>query len=410
MNLKIFLILIWVTSLWPQNFPDVYYRVFNKDSLFVFTSNKYILSFTKQDVNQPFVLQSVLPGSYNASTDLAISDNRLLVKNNDTLYLYDITINPPSLICTKYFGFPIGILHSFGPYFIVKSSTHFKLLKEIGGDIQILEDSFISNITGVYYPLIVNGFNVYKYVEGFGLYHAYIIDLYGNSTFKYVTTKGSFVYSQIHNASPGSPPDWCGIIKRELIEPELPITFSSRYWGNLIVGYSHTFYSGSERFIYWKSYDYPQNTVITFTPNVVYIDTSNIFEVNLTDDYIFLLGPKILFSNYTNPGQFTELNYTLDVENSSPVVDSYFLSDNYPNPFNSSTTIDYYLPQSSNVKIGVSNILGEVIAILTDEYQGQGFHKINFSSDELSSGVYYYWLKTNNIFITKKMVVLKWKT
>jgi hypothetical protein len=166
MSQKIFLILIWTTYLWSQNFPDIYYRVFNKDSLFIFTSNKYILSFTKQDVNQPFVLQSVLSGSYNTSTYLAISDTRLLIKNNDTLYLYDITSNSPSLVCTKYFGFPIGILYSFGPYFIIKSNTHFKLLKERFGDIEIIEDSLINNITGVNYPLILYGFNVYKYLEG----------------------------------------------------------------------------------------------------------------------------------------------------------------------------------------------------------------------------------------------------
>jgi hypothetical protein len=222
-----------------------------------------------------------------------------------------------------------------------------------------------------------------------------------------VTNSGSFVHSQIHFTYPNFPPDWCGIVKRRLIEPNFPVTFSNSNWGNCIVYDPYTLLSGSERFIYWQYLGNMQKSVINFTPNVVYTDTSTIFKVNLTDDYIFLLGPKILFSDHTNPSQFIELNYTLDVENASSTVDSYFLSDNYPNPFNSSTTIDYYIPQSGNVKIGITNILGEIITILTDEYQAQGFHKINFSSDELSSGVYYYWLKTNDIFIVKKMVVLK---
>ncbi len=106
------------------------------------------------------------------------------------------------------------------------------MIRERNGNIEIIEDSLISGITGVSYPYILYGFNVYKYLEGFGIFRAYIISHQGSTSFGYVTNNGNFVYSQIVFTSPYLPPSWCGIVKRKLIEPNFPVIFSNSWWGD----------------------------------------------------------------------------------------------------------------------------------------------------------------------------------
>jgi Secretion system C-terminal sorting domain len=94
------------------------------------------------------------------------------------------------------------------------------------------------------------------------------------------------------------------------------------------------------------------------------------------------------------------------------IPDNYSLAQNYPNPFNPSTTIGYTLPVQSKVKLIVYNILGEVVAALINGQQAAGTHNIVWNAASLSSGVYFYELRTegnNGVKYSqiKKMVLLK---
>jgi Secretion system C-terminal sorting domain/WD40-like Beta Propeller Repeat len=81
----------------------------------------------------------------------------------------------------------------------------------------------------------------------------------------------------------------------------------------------------------------------------------------------------------------------------------------YPNPFNPNTVISWQLTVRSNVKVTVYNILGEKIAVLVNERQNAGEHKISFNADEykLSSGTYIVELKTGNTVKTQKIILIK---
>ena len=89
----------------------------------------------------------------------------------------------------------------------------------------------------------------------------------------------------------------------------------------------------------------------------------------------------------------------------SPI--SFNLFQNYPNPFNPSTEINFSVPQSTNVTLKVFNVMGSKIATLIDEQVEAGRHSIVFNAANLSSGVYYYKITTNNFVQTKKMLLLK---
>jgi hypothetical protein len=80
---------------------------------------------------------------------------------------------------------------------------------------------------------------------------------------------------------------------------------------------------------------------------------------------------------------------------------------NYPNPFNPNTVISYQLAVSSNVELTVYNLIGQKVATLVSEKQKAGYHKIEFNAANLSSGIYFYRLQTDEFVDVKKMVLMK---
>ena len=83
------------------------------------------------------------------------------------------------------------------------------------------------------------------------------------------------------------------------------------------------------------------------------------------------------------------------------------LYQNYPNPFNPITTIKFSLKDESKVSLKVYNYTGQLVKTLVNEQKEQGYHKIHFDASQLSSGVYYYTLKTDKKKFTKKMLMVK---
>jgi hypothetical protein len=92
-------------------------------------------------------------------------------------------------------------------------------------------------------------------------------------------------------------------------------------------------------------------------------------------------------------------------------VSDYALDQNFPNPFNPTTTISYSLPVAGHVNLTVYNLLGSEVVKLIDEQQQAGTHSIHFSTEELGekigSGIYFYTLKSGTFTRTRKMIVLK---
>lgn len=83
------------------------------------------------------------------------------------------------------------------------------------------------------------------------------------------------------------------------------------------------------------------------------------------------------------------------------------LGQNYPNPFNPSTTISYSLDQASVVLLEVFNLQGKKVATLENGSRSAGNHIVNFSAEDLASGIYMYRLQTPVQTVTKKMVLIK---
>ena len=89
------------------------------------------------------------------------------------------------------------------------------------------------------------------------------------------------------------------------------------------------------------------------------------------------------------------------------IPESFFVNQNFPNPFNPSTTISYGLPAENVVRVRVYNLLGQLVATLFEGRQAAGVHTISFDASRLPSGVYVYTVQSGGLEITKQMVLLK---
>ncbi len=90
-----------------------------------------------------------------------------------------------------------------------------------------------------------------------------------------------------------------------------------------------------------------------------------------------------------------------------PVVDRFVLYQNFPNPFNPVTTINYDVKEDGLVRLSVYDVLGQLVKTLVDGRQSTGSHFAVFDAGELSTGVYIYRLIAGSFSDTKKMVVVK---
>lgn len=166
------------------------------------------------------------------------------------------------------------------------------------------------------------------------------------------------------------------------------------------------------------------NQVIGTFDEVIY-DLNNLSEYDnidykvdctgiVTGNYFFRLvtsvqGDASLFlSNVQNDNEMLlKKNYETVKFNKELLPKEYALQQNFPNPFNPTTTIRYQIPKDGMVTLKVYDILGAEVATLVNEEKIAGKYEVNFNASNIASGVYIYRLKVNDFVNVKKMVLLK---
>ncbi len=94
-------------------------------------------------------------------------------------------------------------------------------------------------------------------------------------------------------------------------------------------------------------------------------------------------------------------------EVSSNIPSKYILSQNYPNPFNPTTEMNFSIPVSGNTTLAIYNVLGQKVATLVNEELSAGSYKYQFDASNLTSGIYFYKLQSNDYSQVKKMMLIK---
>ncbi len=104
----------------------------------------------------------------------------------------------------------------------------------------------------------------------------------------------------------------------------------------------------------------------------------------------------------------TDLSTTDVDDNMYSIPNEFVLGQNYPNPFNPSTTIGYSIPDAGIVNITVYNLLGQKIVTLLNEFKQAGNHTVEWNTGSgVTSGVYFYSIKSGKHSAVRKMVVLQ---
>jgi len=106
-------------------------------------------------------------------------------------------------------------------------------------------------------------------------------------------------------------------------------------------------------------------------------------------DYIKLVEPNDIFEKQDTYGK------------------EYSIYQNYPNPFNPITTINYEIPKTSQVTLTIYDVNGHVVDILVNKKQEPGFYSVNWDAMNVSTGIYFYQLKTDGFQQVTKMLLIK---
>jgi tetratricopeptide (TPR) repeat protein len=126
-----------------------------------------------------------------------------------------------------------------------------------------------------------------------------------------------------------------------------------------------------------------------------------------------------IISKYPNDPLIEEISFLMNmpvykgqiasntiIEITDKVKEEYRI-ENYPNPFNPTTTIQYQIPQDGHISIKIYDMLGREVAQLVNENKKAGEYTISFDASRLASGIYIYKLVGNNVNISKKMILMK---
>jgi endo-1,4-beta-D-glucanase Y len=109
----------------------------------------------------------------------------------------------------------------------------------------------------------------------------------------------------------------------------------------------------------------------------------------------------VLTGNFWDPWE------SVGVEEQDSLLEKFCLKQNYPNPFHTTTTIEYSVAEASHVRLKIYDISGRHIKTLVDKKIPAGKYAARLEADNLLPGVYFYQLKTDKNCIKKRMILLK---
>jgi len=155
----------------------------------------------------------------------------------------------------------------------------------------------------------------------------------------------------------------------------------------------------------------------SFDETSLIYDIEGLTDTTYTPSDTLLAGNTLYFwrvraFNETGPSdwsadfRFRTLDVTAVVANET-MPNRFHVYDNYPNPFNPTTTIEFDLDRQQHVMLAIYNIVGQKVALLVDEPLQPGHHSIRFDASDYSSGVYLYRVMAGNRIVTKRMLFLK---
>ncbi|MEJ2567720.1 MAG: glycosyl hydrolase family 8 [candidate division WOR-3 bacterium] len=145
---------------------------------------------------------------------------------------------------------------------------------------------------------------------------------------------------------------------------------------------------------------YSQSMVDNFASRLLYLDGVG------WDDQYYNLSLRCLYSLVLT-GNFWDPWDPTGVEEQDSLPEKFYLKQNYPNPFHSTTTIEYSITEAGFVKLAMYDVSGREVKKLVEGMTPAGKHTVNVEVDGLAPGVYFYRLTASGNNVQKKMLLLK---
>ncbi|MBM4166345.1 MAG: T9SS type A sorting domain-containing protein, partial [Ignavibacteria bacterium] len=242
----------------------------------------------------------------------------------------------------------------------------------------------------------------------------------------WVTTNSGANWTNISDSLPNR---WITRVAVDNVNPLTAyVTISGYRWGENIGHIYRTTSAGADwNNIHGNLPDAPINDIIVDTErdSTLYIATDvGVFASENLGNSWHTLGnnlPNVVVNDLRlhNPTRtlvaatYGRSMYKIKLDSVSSVQSEVFqklrfsLEQNFPNPFNSTTKIRFTIPESGYATLQIFDISGKVITILVSRQLSAGNHEIDWSANEISSGVYLFRLTTDTYIETKKLMVIK---
>lgn len=218
-----------------------------------------------------------------------------------------------------------------------------------------------------------------------GLVKIVAIDtIYGNYNINYVLTEDNLIYPQTGNGSCTGGSNYVhDHVVKAMINGDL---------GEQLNTTDDTVWAAGDTITSTLSYVIPAEFV-----------ASNC-KVNM---FVYKTGGNISSESVIQQSNIESVPDPIGIINISELAEGFNLGQNYPNPFNPSTNIKFSVPKDGNVSLKFFNSIGQEIATYVDGFLKSGIYNATFDGTDLTSGIYFYTLKTDNFVETKKMVLIK---
>jgi len=208
-------------------------------------------------------------------------------------------------------------------------------------------------------------------------------NMYGSYRISYVITEDALVYQQNFYAS-------CGYVG---------------YYQNFVHNWVTRNMINGARGDTLNTTPWNQNQTITKTVSTT-IDTA--WNASNCKLIIFVYKDSVQINKSEVQQSLQQLvTQPLGINNIKETPAVYSLSQNYPNPFNPTTNIKFSIPKDGNVSLKIYDLLGNEVTTFVNGFMKAGVYNAEFDGSNISSGIYFYTLKTNDFIQTKKMMLIK---
>lgn len=188
----------------------------------------------------------------------------------------------------------------------------------------------------------------------------------------------------------------------------VPVTLKLDQYNNAyITGYADYTATGTDYVTIKYLPNGIQQWVTTYNGYNNFVDNAN--ELSVDSSNVYVTGTSRNISNNSTDAVTIKYNQVIGIiSNNNELPNKYELHQNYPNPFNSTTIINYEIPKKSYVELKIYNSIGQLVRTLVSKEHDESYYSIMYDAVELSTGIYFYTLISDNMIIdTKKLIIVK---